>query len=83
MDDSDRAAYNAVLKRVNGRIPTVSWFDYFLESVELSLYRLKKQVLLQSCGISLRAAGEELTRMVELGLFRAEQKGRTTRNVMA
>jgi Fic family protein len=44
---------------------------------------VKSGDLMQSYGISRQAAGKELTRMVELGLIRAEQKGRATRYVLA
>ncbi len=121
--DSDRAAYYAVLKRINGTYPDCTpWLEYFLEGVEISLHRVKERVLLLSSdehrkaaggqvalserqmrviefihahgsvksgdlmqvyGISRQAAGKELARMVELGLIRAERKGRATRYVMA
>lgn len=44
---------------------------------------VKSADLVQVYGISRQAAGKELARMVELGLIRAEQKGRATRYVMA
>lgn len=121
--DSDRGAYYAVLKRVNGTWPDCTpWLEYFLEGVAISLGRVKERVLLlssdehrksaggqvalserqmkiigfihangsvksgdlmQSYGISRQAAGKELARMMELGLIRAEAKGRATRYVMA
>ena len=43
---------------------------------------VKSVDLMQSYGISRQAAGKELGRMTELGLIRAEQKGRATRYVM-
>ena len=43
---------------------------------------VKSGDLMQSYGISRQAAGKELGRMTELGLIRAEQKGRATRYVM-
>jgi Fic family protein len=47
--DSDRAAYYAVLKRVNGTYPDCTpWLEYFLEGVEISLHRVKERVLLLS-----------------------------------
>ena len=44
---------------------------------------VKSGDLMQSYGISRQAAGKELARMMELGLIRAEAKGRATRYVMA
>lgn len=47
--DSDRNAYYAVLKRVNGTYPDCTpWLEYFLEGVEISLHRVKERVLLLS-----------------------------------
>jgi Fic family protein len=44
---------------------------------------VKSGDLMQLYGISRQAAGKELGRMTELGLIRAEEKGRATRYVMA
>lgn len=59
--DSDRAAYYAVLKRVNGTYPDCTpWLDYFLEGVELSLHRVKERVLLLSSDEHRKVAGGQV-----------------------
>ena len=59
--DSDRAAYYAVLKRVNESYPDCTpWLDYFLEGVELSLHRVKERVLLLSSDEHRKVAGGQV-----------------------
>src|SRR5208337_1021217 len=59
--DSDRAAYYAVLKRVNGTYPDCTpWLEYFLEGVEISLHRVKERVLVLSSDEHRKAAGGQV-----------------------
>lgn len=59
--DSDRNAYYAVLKRVNGAYPDcTAWLEYFLEGVEISLHRVKERVLLLSSDEHRKVAGGQV-----------------------
>jgi len=59
--DSDRNAYYAVLKEVNGTYPDCTpWLEYFLEGVEISLARVKERVLLLSSDEHRKAAGGQV-----------------------
>jgi Fic family protein len=59
--DSDRNAYYAVLKRVNGTYPDCTpWLEYFLEGVEISLHRVKERVLVLSSDGHRKAAGGQV-----------------------
>jgi len=59
--DSDRNAYYAVLKRVNGTWPDCTVrLDYFLKGVEISLHRVKERVLLLSSDEHRKVAGGQV-----------------------
>jgi hypothetical protein len=59
--DSDRGAYYAVLKRVNGTWPDCTPRPgYFLEGVAISLGRVKERVLLLSSDEHRKAAGGQV-----------------------
>lgn len=60
-NNSDRAAYYAVLKRMNRTWPDCTpWLEYFLEGVGISLNRVKERVLLLSSGEHKKVAGGQV-----------------------